>query len=537
MRKSVLICGQAGQGINFTATLLGRVLSSAGYYVFIYRDYGSLIRGGHNFNIVTFSDSPVHSHDNKFEAVIDLDQKADQHRSNLVKGALVLNKEKASQENWPEDILESKYQVNNFLLGFLVGGWGLPRKLLIQSTKRELKEWTQAVKAMNWGYEQASPREELPVRSVAGHYFLTGTNGVSSGAIASGLDVYLSYPMTPATGVLVELARQAKTRKILVAQLEDEVSVINSALGASYGGAMTMVGTSGGGFALMTEAISLAGMAEIPLVIYLSQRTGPSTGVPTYTAQGDLTFARFAGHGEFPRVVVAPGNPQEAIDRTMEAFYLAYRYRLPAIILSDKHLSESYYTFDNLSYPRIRPDRFVVNRPGRDYQSYALTANGISPRAVPGQATWVRANSYEHDQLGFTTEEASMIQKMNEKRLRKEKALGQMVQKWQPVRSWGRGRNLIIGWGSTQGVICDSLSELPGYRFLQVSYLAPFPRDEVQQAIKRAEKVILVENNATGLLGQLIAMETGHLIKDKILKFDGRPFAADELVDRIKKIS
>lgn len=536
MRKSVLICGKAGQGINFTAMLLGQTLSLAGYYVFIYRDYGSLIRGGHNFNVVTFSDRPVHSHDDSFEAVIDLDQKASRHRRGLVKGALILNRKTIDKEEWPKNISQNQYQINNFLLGFLVGSWGLPQELLVQSIKQELKTWSQAVKAVSWGHEKASLKEKLPVHSAAGRYFLTGTNGIASGAIAAGLDVYLSYPMTPATGVLVELARQAKKRKILVSQLEDEVGVINSALGASYGGAMTMIGTSGGGFALMTEAVSLAGMAEIPLVVYLSQRTGPSTGVPTYTAQGDLAFARFAGHGEFPRVVVAPGDPQEAIDRTVESFYLAHRYRLPAIVLSDKHLSESYYTFDDLNYPRIKPDRFIVSRPGRDYQSYAFTANGLSPRAVPGQATWVRANSYEHDQLGFTTEEAGMIKKMNEKRLKKERALAKTVSKWQPVRSWGRGRNLIIGWGSTQGAIRDSLSELKDCRFLQISYLAPFPREEVKQAIKQAGKVVLVENNATGLLGQLIAMETGCLIKNKILKYDGRPFSADEVVDRVKKI-
>lgn len=536
IRKSVLIRGRAGQGINFTATLLGQMLSFAGYYVFIYRDYASLIRGGHNFNIVTFSDQPLYSHDEKFEAVINLDRSNQDFRKDLVRKDLVLDEKKVNQDEWPKDIPQNQYQINNFLLGYLAGCWGLPTKFLTQSLRKELKLWQPAAAAVKLGIRQSVLREKLPIYPSHERHLLTGTNGIVIGAISSGLDVYLSYPMTPATGVLIELAKQAKQRKMLVAQIEDEIGVINTALGASYGGAMTMVGTSGGGFALMTEAMSLAGMAEIPLVIYLSQRTGPSTGVPTYNAQGDLNFARFAGHGEFPRVLVAPGDPQEAIDRTMEAFYLAYRYRVPAIVLSDKHLGESYYSLDQITFPRIKPDRFIVERPGANYENYVLTASGVSPRAVPGQGAWARANSYEHGPDGFTVEDSQMVKKMNDKRFRKESGLAKKISNWQPVRSWGRGRNLIIGWGSTQGAIRDSLSELRGWQFLQVSYLAPFPRVEVKKAIDRAERVVLVENNATGLLGQLIALETGCLIKDKILKYDGRPFTSHEIINQIKRI-
>lgn len=536
IRKSILIRGRAGQGINFTATLLGQMLSLAGYYVFIYRDYGSLIRGGHNFNIVTFSNQPLYSHDEKFEAVINLDYSNQDFQKNLVRKDLVLDEKRINQNEWPKDIPQNQYQINNFLIGYLAGCWGFPSKFLTQSLKKELKSWQPAAEAVKLGIRQSVLREKLPIYPNHGRHLLTGTNGIVIGAIASGLDVYLSYPMTPATGVLVELAKQAKKRKMLVAQIEDEIGVINTALGASYGGAMTMVGTSGGGFALMTEAISLAGMAEIPLVVYLSQRTGPSTGVPTYTAQSDLTFARFAGHGEFPRVLVAPGDPQEAIDRTMEAFYLAYRYRVPAIVLSDKHLSESYYSLDQITFPRIKPSRFIVKRPGANYENYALTTSGVSPRAVPGQGVWARANSYEHGPDGFTVEDSQTVKKMNDKRLRKESSLAKRVSNWQPVRHWGHGRNLIIGWGSTQGAIRDSLLELHDWQFLQVSYLVPFPRTEVKKAIDQAERVVLVENNATGLLGQLIALETGCLIKDKVLKYDGRPFTSYEIINQIKRI-
>ncbi len=537
MKKSVLICGQAGQGINFTSSLLGRTLRNAGCYVFVYRDYGSLIRGGHNFNVVIYSDQPVHSHQNKFDAVIDLDGSLSRHRSSLKRKALIFNEASLAKFSGAEKSKSGDFnRVNNALLGMLVKSLGLPFDGLRRAAKREINSWAEAVRVMRRGYDFASVVDKNKILPGKKRYFLSGTNGAAMGALASGLDVYLSYPMTPATGLMIELARQAEQNGVLVSQLEDEVGIVNTALGASYGGAITMVGSSGGGFALMTEALSLSGMAEIPLVVYLAQRTGPSTGVPTYTSQGDLNFARFAGHGEFPRVLVAPGDPQETVSRTMEAFYLAYRYRLPVVLLTDKHLAESYYTLDKIEYPRINPDRFIVDKPGRDYRSYALTSSGVSLRAVPGQNAWVRASSYEHDQYGFTVEDEETIKKMNDKRLKKMKIVSQKIDGWQPAKVWGKGPNLIVGWGSTQGVIRDSLPELSGYRFLQISYISPFPKKFVEKEIAKSKKVVLVENNATGLLGQLIAMETGQLTKNKVLKYDGRPFTADDIVAEVKKI-
>ncbi len=530
MKKNVLICGQAGQGVNFTSLLLGRALKEAGFYVFIYRDYGSLIKGGHNFNVITFSDRPVNSHQNKFSAVVDLDSRSSQGHRFIEKGSLVLN-----QKSLDLCCLKRQGQgfneVNNILLGMLFKGWGLPFDFLKRATEKTIKKYRPVVKAMHRGYQCFSLKQKLKAGSKDDRFMLTGTEAVAIGAISSGLDVYLSYPMTPATGLLIELSNRAKKRKLLVAQLEDEVGLINTALGASYAGAMAMIGSSGGGFALMTEGLSLSGMAEIPLLIYFSQRTGPSTGVPTYTGQSDLAFARFAGHGEFPRVLVAPGSPPEALTRTIEAFYLAYKYRLPAILLSDKHLSQSYYTFDRISYPRIKPDRFVINNPKKDHPSY-----GHLGRSIPGQKAWARASSYEHDQFGFTVEDAESIKKMNEKRIKKMNQVEREVARWQPARVWGRGANLIIGSGSTQGAILDSLPALKNYRFLEISYLNPFPREMVKKEISRSKKVVLVENNLTGLLGSLLAMETGCLIKDKVRKYDGRPFTADEIVDEVKKL-
>jgi 2-oxoglutarate ferredoxin oxidoreductase subunit alpha len=340
--------------------------------------------------------------------------------------------------------------------------------------------------------------------------------------------------MTTATPVLHFLAKRQLKHNILVLQLENEIAVVNAALGASFGGAKVMVGTSGGGFALMTEALSLAGMSEVPLVVYLAQRTAPSTGVPTYTAQGDLKLALNCGHGEFPKIVVAPGDPQEAILRTQEAFYLTSKYRTLVLILSDKHLGESNFTFDKLQKSQVSLERFILKNPSKNYKSYKITQTGVSPRAVPGQGPVVRATSYEHNEYGNTIENPEWIVKMNDKRFKKVKHIVQEINRLNPVQVYGRGKNLIISWGSTKGAILDALLQLKGWRFLQISYLQPFPKEKVAKEIKKSKRVILAENNATGLLGDVIAEQTGLIIKEKVLKYDARPFTPDFLIKKIK---
>jgi len=279
----------------------------------------------------------------------------------------------------------------------------------------------------------------------------------------------------------------------------------------------------------MSEALSLQGMSEVPLVVYLAQRPAPSTGVPTYTGQGDLKFALNAGHGEFPRVVIAPGDAEEAFQRTMEAFYLSYKYHVLSILISDKHLGESHFTHDEMKF-KAKPRRFLV-KPGKNYKRYLITKSGISPRAVPGEGI-VRATSYEHDEYGYTTEEPREIEKMVEKRLRKWESLRKEVMRMEPVKVYGRGRKLIVSWGSTKGAILDAIKGRD-YKFMQICYLSPFPSKEVLKELKRAKEVVLVENNATGLLADVIREQTGFEIKRKILKYDARPFTPEYLRRRL----
>lgn len=539
MEKLVLIGGKAGQGVGRTSIILGKSFTTMGYYVFNYRDYQSLIRGGHNFNILKISNRPVYSHENFYDIIIALDKRTiELHRKDLNKNGFVLC-DKSLNGDVRVDVQGILKKLgaapiigNNVLLGSLFKTLGLPLQPLLNVIEKEFgKHILQAVKA---GYEAVEKRMKLfePEGKKIRRYFLSGSEAVAYGAIAAGLDVYFAYPMTPATSVLHILATKQSEHNIAVIQLENEIAVVNAALGASYAGATVMVGSSGGGFALMTEALSLQGMSELPLVVYLAQRPAPSTGVPTYTAQGDLKFAINAGHGEFPRVVVAPGDAKEAFYRTIEAFYLAQKYRVLSIVLSDKQLAESNYSFDNFEKP-IKTKRFLV-KPSSNYKSYEITKTGISPRAVPGQTAFVRASSYEHDDYGYTTESSRWIVKMNEKRLRKMKCIEEEINKLQPITVYGKGKNLIIGWGSTKGAILDALSELHGFRFMQVSYISPFPTARVKEEIESSKNVLLIENNATGLLGQIIAEKTGCFI-DKLLKYDGRPFTSKDVIIGVKR--
>lgn len=540
MEKVILIGGEAGQGSDRTSLLIAEALTGLGFYVFNYRDYPSLIKGGHNFNVLKISDQPVHSHENEFDVILALDQKTiDLHKKELRPGGFVLSAKDLDIQSALKKLKAPVIFGNNVLLGALFKLLSLPLAALEKIFEKQFGAKASLIKkAAQAGYEMIKkPKLSLEFRDLRklrkALHLLSGSQAVVKGALAAGIEIYFAYPMTPATPVLHLLAGQPE--KVKTYQLENEIAVINAALGASYAGAMTAVGTSGGGFALMSEAASLAGMAEIPLVIYLAQRTGPATGVPTYTSQGDLKFALNVGHGEFPRIVAAPGDPDEAILRTMEAFYLAQKYQTLAIILSDKHLAESGTTFAKFSRFRVKPEKFLLTRPGVNYKRYQFTSNGVSPRAIPGQGPVARATSYEHDEMGYTIEDAAGTIKMTDKRMRKIAGLRKEISQLEPVSFYGQGKKLIIAWGSTKGAILDALKKLPGWRFMQISYLSPFPAQVVRQAIKQADEVVLVENNVTGLLAEVIAEQTGQMIKKKLLKYDGRPFTSQDVIRGLKK--
>jgi len=491
MRINIIFGGKAGQGPNFLTHLLGNALVQKGYYVFYSRDYQSLIRGGHNFNTLTFSEQPVYSNDSQIDILVCLDENTEMiHKRNLKKKGIIL-------KGHPENV---------YYAGKLFRILGLDFGILDRLLKEESR-YDENIKLANAGYNDVKESIQIPKPLIKKRYFMNGNQGISEGAIKSGLDIYYAYPMTPATPVMGELAEKQIENNILVLELENEIGVINAAIGSSMTGAKTMIGTSGGGFDLMTEALSLTGIAEIPMVIYLSQRPGPATGVATYTGQGDLNIARHGGHGEFPRMVLAPGDPTEAQELASHAFYFSQKYKIPTILIGDKHMAESFYTLEKI--PKLIPSK----------KSTSL----------------MRYNSYEKDKFGSATENPEIINKNIEMRLRKGEDLKKEAEKFKEFNIYGKdSQNVIVSWGSTKGAILDSINDLD-CKFLQVFYIEPFsPR--IKKELE-GKNIILIENNSTAELGDLITEKTGIFInnKNKILRYDGRPFLADELKKAIEE--
>ena len=504
MRFNILVGGEAGQGPNILSHVLSRALVRKGFYVFYYRDYQSLIRGGHNFNIVTFSNEPVNSNDSKMNVLVALDTKDKQsetvniHKKDLKKQGVILDGKGS----------------NMFFAGRLFKILGIEFEFLDKELKELEKKYEENLEEAKKGYEIEEEMFELEevnfVLENEDRFFRNGGTGISEGAINAGVDVYYAYPMTPATSVMAELAEKQIENNHMVIELENEIAVANAGVGSAITGAKTMVGTSGGGFDLMTETLSLTGIAEVPLVFYLAQRPGPGTGVATYQAQGDMKIALYGGHGEFQRVVLAPGDPKEAEELTTEAFYFSQAYKIPAIILSDKHLSESFYTTDG------KPE---------------LTLSKKS-------TSFGRYNSYEKGDEGFAVEDPKMVSNNILRRSKKNILIAEESQKFKQYKVFGNldSENVIVGWGSTKGAILDVIASGIDCKFVQMLYLSPFPTKDLWRELI-GKNLILVENNSTGQLGDLIKEKLGYKIpdKNKILKFNGRPFFRDELEEAIKR--
>lgn len=353
--------------------------------------------------------------------------------------------------------------------------------------------------------------------------------------------------MTPSSSVLGTLAAWQDKTGIIVRHAEDEISVINTALGASFVGARSSVGTSGGGFALMVESVSLAGVTEIPIVIFLSQRPGPATGMPTWTEQGDLLFAVHAGHGEFPKIVLAPGDAYEMIELTMKAYNLADIYQTPVIVMSDMHLSESHKTVPANIVKRLIGDykidrgKTISKVKGETYLRYKLTDDGISERLIPGvKGYFYQANSYEHLEDSHTTEESVPRRKQVDKR--NAKLPTYVTNHFQKPNVYGdldRSEIVFVAWGSMKGPVLEALRSLnakqKSYALIHFTHVYPLSEEKVRPFFPAGKRYILVENNSQAQFGRLLRQETGIHIAEKLLKYDGRPFFQEEIVDYVKK--
>jgi 2-oxoglutarate ferredoxin oxidoreductase subunit alpha len=575
-KLSLLVGGEAGAGITRSGFLFAKTCLRGGLYVFGANDYQSLIRGGHNFYTVRADDEEVYSQADTVDLLIALNKETILlHKDELVAGAgVIYDAEQISvtiEELGREDIklfhvpmrkivkeLEGpQIMENTVALGATNALLNYDQELLNQVLRNTFNPKTaeQNIEAAKQGYiyTQENYGNEFAYRlkktDSAGkkRIFLTGNEAIGLGALNAGCKFYAAYPMTPATSLLHFLAPLDREYKIFVIQTESEIAAINMVAGASYSGVRSMTATSGGGFCLMSEGLGMIGMTETSPVILLVQRPGPSTGLPTYTAQGDLRFAIHASQGEFPRVVIAPGDVEECFYATLEAFNLAEKYQIPALIISDKYLAESNGTFEPFDQNRIKINRgHLITKDiytgEEEYKRHKFTENGISPRAIPGtKGAIVRTNADEHNELGYTTEDPSLTTKMNDKRMKKLDDLAKELEKYETIKLHGQKETdiTIIGWGSTKGPIREAMKILTKegleVNYLQIMYLHPFPADKIQKILESTKKAVIIENNMTSQLTSLIREHLLLDIERKVLKYDGRPFNPEALAQNIKE--
>ena len=579
MDYSIKIGGEAGQGIQTVGDTLAKVFSRSGYHVFTHQDYESRVRGGHNFFQIRVSDVPVMSSREKVDILVAFDKESIPEHSAEVNetGQIVYDSSSIGQLTQDQDgglsqsavrnpnVLDvpftklavehggSKIMANTVAVGAVLGMMKMNLDILIdiiRDTFRKkgediIKENINAAKA---GHEFAVAHctacQFFPADTSGAKMLINAIEAIGFGAIASGCKFYSAYPMTPSTGIMNYLAGREKEYGIVVEQAEDEIAAINMAIGASFAGVRAMTGTAGGGFALMVEGLSLAAMTETPIVIALGQRPAPATGLPTRTEQGDLLFPIFTSHGEFPRVVFAPGNPEQAFFLTNKAFELAEKYQIQSFIIFDQYLGDAEWTYEGFDLGKITFHDYRLRGDALkaldDYKRHAYTESGISPLGVPGDSSHlVVTDSDEHSEEGHIIEDAETRIKMVHKRLFQKMPL--ITKEMSPPFMYGDSQPeaVIVGWGSTYGVMkeaVDMLSKEKKIAMLHFSEIYPFPGTEQLDylaLLKNAQTTICVENNATGQFAKLMRAETGYEFAAKINKYDGRPFILEELAGEI----
>jgi len=569
---SFKIGGEAGQGLQTVGYILAKSLVKSGLYVFANQDNESRIRGGHNFYQVRASDTPVQAHSEIIHVITALDQRSiSEHKAELATdGAIIFDEEKIRPRETIDSLLNVPFErlakekagtasmANSVAVGATLSLIQGDFNVLASVLKDEFKEKgleiveknSQAAKA-GYDYVTGDAAGRFKHKIVAATHpkdriLLSGNEAIASSALISGCKFMSGYPMSPSTPIQQFFASKMNDYNVVFEQGEDEISVINMALGASFAGVRSMAATSGGGFSLMVEGLSLAGMTETPVVIIICQRPGPATGFPTRTEQAELEFAIHAGHGEFPRAVFAPGDADQAFHLTSKAFNLAEKYQIPVIILSDQNLSDSYFTTERFNTSLITIDRgeFFTEADAKrqgEYKRHLITDSGISPRLLPGQS-WGLAvtDSDEHTEDGHITELAEVRMRNVNKRLRKLELLRREIQ---PPYIYGPedAGTILVGWGSIYGALKEATDALnaqgSNVRMLHLSEVWPFPSEHVAKELKKAKRSVSVESNATGQVAHLIRAETGIEVNSRILRFDGRPISPQYIIRGFKEVA
>lgn len=590
-RVAIKFAGESGQGVNSIGEIIAKASKRSGFKVFAYREYPSLIKGGHAAYQIDISDQEINSSASAVDLLVCISREAIHAYLETVRqeGMLVHSIEKVAftnqEQKWISDhkinvvhidafatarsFGGNYFTLNMVMMGYIAALLDIRQEKVTEIINTEFADKKDLLdtdlKCIEGGYKLVNEKlgaVNLPTLFKAdpeweNSLVLSGNQAIGTGAIAAGVRAVYGYPMTPASSILSFLAEQAHRTGMVVKQAEDEITAAQMTLGSMFMGTRAMTATSGGGFDLMTESVSLAGMTETPFVCVLAQRPGPATGIPTWTAAGDLNLAIYAGHGEFPRIVLAASDAESAYRLTQAAFNYAETYQTVVILLTEKQIAESLFNVKEFSQPTKLERNIVtsVSKVGAEKLSrYAITDSGISPRWLPGSfdTTYV-ANSDEHLEDGTLTEDAEPAKKMMDKRMRKLKTI---LHDLPEPELFGptSGQTLLVGWGSVKGAVRDALSlrERPEssqvtkkldnlkktqkvISYLHYEYLFPLNTTKLVKLAESFEHVVLVENNYIGQLGQLIEQQTDIKFSDKLLKYDGRPFFVDDIVSFLEK--
>ena len=570
----VKIGGPAGFGIKAAGQTLARLFMRAGYETSDLSEYPSLIRGGHNNYHLRISSEPVFSHVEPVDILVALDRDtAILHLDALTEGGAVIydpaDFDIGSVEGMPEDLCavpvplkDIVYEAggipimrNTAALGAVLGHLRFPLEYLTRSITQQFAHKAPDVAEQNIacasaGYDHARnhpcafPYDLVPLERTYDRILVDGNEAIGAAAVAAGVGLYCAYPMTPASSLLHFFAANAERYGIVVKHTEDEIAAMNMVVGGAFGGTRSLCATSGGGFSLMVEAFGLAGVSESAVVVGVLSRPGPATGMPTWTEQSDLRFVIHASQGEFPRVVLAPGDHEEAFRLTWQAFNLADTLQTPVVILGDTYLSDNRRSIAPFDVAAVRIDRGEIITEGEveAYARYRVTESGVSPRAVPGvRGAEQVVNSYEHDEYGYGAQGESAATRVaqNEKRMRKLELARTLVP---PPAYFGPDEadlSLLV-FGSTKMPVREAMRWLEregiAVNLMQIVTVFPFPAEEVSAFLGRATRTAIIEGNATGQLQSLVR-ETCLVDVDHTLhRYDGRPFSPEQVSSFVKEV-
>ncbi|MEI7603468.1 MAG: 2-oxoacid:acceptor oxidoreductase subunit alpha [bacterium] len=568
------IAGVGGMGAMGVGLIFSKFMMRTGYWVVDYNEYNSIIKGGHNTFQVRASLEVNYCVSSKVDLLIALDEYSLIYSNSLkndssvilcdwelIKDKTVVDRSRVvdvpfsviNKSEGGDEIMKNIIALGASLA--LIGAdidicvdilneqFGKKGDLVVEKNIKLLKAGYNYILGKYRNYMVLFTRKHGMYKTIEPsdkRYLITGNEAIALSSVEEGLGFFAAYPMTPASSILHYLASISSDYNFVVKQTEDEIAAINSAIGASFAGARSMTSTSGGGFALMTEGLGLAAITETPIVVCVVSRPGPSTGMPTWTDQGDLRFVMHSSQGEFLRVVLTPSDPEECFRLTKVAFYLSEKYQIPVIILTDKYIAEGHWSCRidlnittasrNSLISQVALDRIET------YERYSDTPSGITPRSLPGMKKGeYLANSDEHDNYGINSEDASnRLVQLNKRYTKK---LARLISELPTNKIYGNkdSKNAVITFGSLKNQVLESMKTNTNFKYMNLRCVCPFPTSEVNSFLDGIDNLFVIENNYIGQLAGLIREYVGRAPNYQLLKDDGRPIQYEEILDFMKK--